>query len=103
MNGSEWRFGKEAGEAAMWNDERRTVEWMLRGAETVLVFLAMSCALFRAATRWRRPILQSKRLRRGAQFGDVPPVATSTGHWLDSDDPDGGAVPERTRRRRHID
>jgi hypothetical protein len=59
----------------MWNHERRTVEWMLRGGETVVVFLAMSWALFWAATRWKRPILPSRRLRRGAQFGDVPPVA----------------------------
>ena len=29
----------------MSNHERRTVEWMWRGGETVVVFLAMSCAL----------------------------------------------------------
>ena len=87
----------------MWNHERRTVEWMWRGAETVVVFLAMSCGLFWAATRWRRPIRPSRRRRRGATFGDVPFVPTGAGHWLDSDDPDGGAVAERSRRRRHID
>ena len=80
----------------MWNHERRTVEWMWRGGEIVVVFLAMSWALFSAATRWRRPILPSRRPRRDAQFGDVPPVAPGAGHWLDSDDPDGGAVLERT-------
>ena len=87
----------------MWNHERRTVEWMLRGGETVVVFLAMSWALFWAATRWRRPIPPSSRLRRGAHLGSVSPVVTGAGHWLDSDDPDGGADPERNRRRRHID
>jgi len=87
----------------MWNHERRTVEWISRRGETVVVFLAMSCALFWAATRWRRPNLSSRRPRRGAQFGDVPQVPTGAGHWLDSDDPDGGAAPERSRRRRHID
>ena len=87
----------------MWNHERRTVEWMLLRGETVVVFLAMSWALFWAATRWRRPIPPAKRGRRGAQLEGLPPVVTGAGHWLDSDDPDGGAVPERSRRRRHID
>jgi hypothetical protein len=87
----------------MWNHRRRTVEWMWRGGETVVVFLAMSWGLFWAATRWRRPILPSRHLRRGAQFGGVLFVPTGAGHWLDSDDPDGGAVAERSRRRRRID
>jgi len=87
----------------MWNHERKTVERMWRGGETVVVFLAMSWALFWAATRWKRPILPSRRLRRGARLGDVPPAATDPGHWLDSDDPDGSAALERSRRRRHVD
>ena len=48
-------------------------------------------------------ILSSRRLQRGAPPWSAPPVLTGAGDRLDSDDPDGGAVPERSRRRHHID
>ena len=39
-------------------------------------FIAMAWALFWAATRWRRPIPPSSRLRRGVHLGSVSPVVT---------------------------
>jgi hypothetical protein len=72
----------------MSNHKRKAIEWVLRGVEMVAVFSAMSWVLFWAATRGRQP---------------VAPSARGPGHWLDSDDPDGAAALERSRRRRHID
>jgi len=86
----------------MSNHKRETVEWLLRGVEMAAVFSAMAWAVVWAVTH-RRRLVSSERPLQGTASGVAPRAETLPGHRLDSDDPDGAASLERSRRRRHID
>jgi hypothetical protein len=86
----------------MSNHKRKTIEWLLRGVEMGAVFSAMSWALFWVVTH-RRRLASPERPLQGTAIGVAPVAEMRPGHRFDSDDPDGGASLERSRRRRHID
>jgi len=86
----------------MSNHKRETVEWLLRGVEMAAVFSAMAWAVVWAVTH-RRRLASSDVHCKAQRAGVAPRVETVAGHRLDSDDPDGAASLERSRRRRHID
>ncbi len=86
----------------MWNHRRKMVDWVMRAVEMAVVFSAMSWALLWMMTHRRRSALSGRPSQR-AQLEDASLGPLGPGHRLDSDDPDGAASLERSRRRRHID
>jgi hypothetical protein len=86
----------------MSNHKRETVEWLLRGVEMAAVLSAMAWSLFWVVTR-RRRLASPERPPQGTAIGVAPVAEMRPGNRFDSDDPDGGAARERSRRRRHID
>jgi hypothetical protein len=78
----------------MWNRTSR-VETAWKVGEWMTVFGMMVWALGRSAVPSRPPAKSRPRWKGEAPAGPV--------FSPDSEDPDGGAIRERARRRRHID